>query len=247
MSKKAFKFFLSIMIVTIFVFLADSTESVAKKKPSAKKSKISYAQQVQNRKSERIQKLYKYFPIYEQWELSEIYPYNDFQFLNDFDTKSIFEDFNKRQLLLTRINDWLGVRYKLPGRSRNGVDCSNFVSIILNEVLGMQIPAGASTQANIFPKIENIAELQFGDLIFFSGRRIKSKKIGHVGIYIGNGLFAHSQTSSGVTYTLLTDGYYTARYRFGGRIPRLELAFLQTNLYSRYPQVCLYVNKYLQS
>ncbi len=234
MLRKASKLFLSVMLVTIFVFLADSTESIAKKKKSAKKPKISYEKQVQNKKTERIQKLYEYFPLYEQWERSEIYPYNDFQFLNNFDTQSIFEDFGKRKLLLARVNDWLGVRYKLPGRSRNGVDCSNFMSLILEEVLGMQIPAGAATQATIFPKIENVEDLQFGDLVFFSGRRIKAKRIGHVGIYIGNGLFAHSQTSSGVTYTLLSDGYYTARYRFGARIPRLELAFLQTNLYSRY-------------
>ena len=222
------KLILSVLFVTIFVFLADSNESFAapKKKKSAKKPKISYEKQVQQRKTERMQKLYEYFPLYEQWEMSEVYPYSDFNFLNNFDNISIFEDFAKRKLLLARINDWLGVRYRLPGRSRQGVDCSNFVSIILDEVLGMQISAGAATQATIFPKIEKMDELQFGDLVFFSGRRVKAKRIGHVGIYIGNGLFAHSQTSSGVTYTLLSDGYYTARYRFGGRIPRTEFAWL---------------------
>jgi len=79
----------------------------------------------------------------------------------------------------------------------------------------------------MFPKIEKMEDLQFGDLVFFSGRRIKSKRIGHVGIYIGNGLFAHSQTSSRVTYTLLSDGYYTARYRFGARIPKMDIALLK--------------------
>lgn len=216
------------LLIAIFVFLADTQESIAaKKKKSAKKPKISYNQQIQERKSERIQKLYEHFPFYEQWEQSEIYPYNDISFLNNFDNVSVFEDFNKRKLLLARINDWLGVRYKLPGRSRQGVDCSNFASIILEEVLDLKIPAGASTQATLFPKIEKMEDLQFGDLVFFSGRRIKAKRIGHVGIYIGNGLFAHSQTSSGVTYTLLSDGYYTARYRFGARIPRTEFAFLK--------------------
>jgi hypothetical protein len=224
--KKNTQKFLFIFFITIFVFLADSNESIAKRKKSAKKSKISYELQVQKRKAERIQTLYKHFPIYEQWERSEVYPYNDFNFLNNFDNNSIFESFNNRKLLLARINDWLGVRYRLPGRSKRGVDCSNFVSIILEETLGLQIPAGAATQATLFPKIEKMEDLQFGDLVFFSGRRIKAKRIGHVGIYIGNGLFVHSQTSSGVIYTLLSDGYYTARYRFGARIPRTDLALL---------------------
>ena len=227
-NKKMLKLILPALFMIVFVFLADSNELIsAKKKKSAKKTKISSEQQLQKKKAERIQKLYDYFPIYEQWERSDVYPYSDFKFLNNFDNTSVFEDFAKRKLLIARVNDWIGVRYRLPGRSRQGVDCSNFVSIIIEEVLGMQIPAGASTQATMFPKIEKMDDLQFGDLVFFSGRRIKAKRIGHVGIYIGNGLFAHSQTSSGVTYTLLSDGYYTARYRFGGRIPRTEFAWFQ--------------------
>jgi hypothetical protein len=225
--KRLFKLILSVSFITIFVFLADSNKLVAAKKgKTAKKTKISYELQIQQRKTERMQKLYEHFLLYEQWERSEVYPYSDFNFLNNFDSRSIFEDFSKRKLLLACINDWLGVRYKLPGRSRQGIDCSNFVSIILEKVLNMQIPAGATTQATIFSKIENMEDLQFGDLIFFSGRSVKAKRIGHVGIYIGNGLFAHSQTSSGVTYTLLSEGHYTDRYRFGSRILKTEFARL---------------------
>ena len=224
--KRKYKLILTVLFIIIFL-LADSNEIVAaKKKKPTKKQQISYEQQVQRRKIERIQKLYEHFPLYEQWEHSEIYPYSDFAFLKNFDNSSIFEDFNKRKLLLARINDWLGVRYRLPGRTRNGVDCSNFTSIILEEALGLKIPAGAATQATLFPKIEKKEDLQFGDLVFFSGRNIRSKRIGHVGFYIGNGLFAHSQTSSGVIYTLLSEGYYTARYRFGARIPKTEYVWL---------------------
>ena len=106
----------------------------------------------------------------------------------------------------------------MPGRSRNGIDCSNFVSLIINEVLNINIPAGAATQATLFYKIAKQNNLQFGDLVFFSGRNKKAKRIGHVGIYIGNGLFAHSSTNKGVIYTHLSEGYYQERYRFGARI-----------------------------
>jgi len=223
------KFFLIVLLFTIFVFLADSAILFARNNnKSAKKSKISAEQQIQKRKTERIQKLYEFFPIYEEWEKSEIYPYNDFVFLNDFDKNSIFECFDKRKLLINRLNDWMGVRYRLPGRSRQGVDCSNFTSIIAREVLGMQIPAGSATQATLFPRVEK-EDLQFGDFVFFTGRDRKSKRIGHVGIYIGNGLFAHSSTSRGVIYSHLSEGYYTERFRFGGRILRTDLALISKN------------------
>jgi lipoprotein Spr len=224
------KFFSSlslIFFIAIFVFLADSIElQAAPKKKSSKKSKISTEQQILKRKEERITKLYEHFPVWEEWEKAEIFPYNDFNFLNDFDKNSIYESFENRKNLILRANDWLGVRYRLPGRSRKGVDCSNFTSIITKEVLGMDIPAGAATQATLFPKIDKIEDLQFGDFVFFAGRNKKSKRIGHVGIYIGNGLFIHSSTSKGVIYTHISEGYYQERFRFGGRIPQTNLASL---------------------
>lgn len=217
-----------LLLITIFAFLADSNELAAriKKKKSSRKSKISYEQPIQVKKEERVQKLYEYFPLYESWEKAEIFPYNDNEFLYNFDKRSIYESFNKRKLLITRINDWLGVRYRSAGHSRAGVDCSNFTSIIVNEVLGLTITSSVVAQATLFPKIENVENLQCGDLIFFTGRNKKSKRIGHVGIYIGNGLFAHSSSSKGVIYTHISEGYYTARYRFGCRIEKLDLVSL---------------------
>jgi cell wall-associated NlpC family hydrolase len=220
-----------ISIVLIFsiaalVFLADSNDVFAAKKSrkSAKKSKSSYETLVKKRKTERLKTLYQYFPVYEEWERADVYPYNDALFLDGFDKTSVYENFATRKLLVERINDWLGVRYRLPGRSRKGVDCSNFTSIITKEVLGISIPAGAANQATLFRRIDKLEDLQFGDMMFFTGRNKASKRIGHVGIYIGNGLFAHSATNHGVIYTHISDGYYTKRYRFGGRITKTDIA-----------------------
>ena len=66
--------------------------------------------------------------------------------------------------------------------------------------------------------------MQFGDLIFFSGRNKKAKRLGHVGFYIGNGLFAHSSSGRGVIYTHISQGNYTERFRQGGRLPTESLA-----------------------
>ena len=54
------------------------------------------------------------------------------------------------------------------------------------------------------------ANLQVGDLVFF---KTTAAKVGHVGIYIGNGKFVHSSTGKGVIVTKLNDPYYWgARY-----------------------------------
>lgn len=224
--KKSTLIVIVLLLTTVLVFLGDSKLSAQNQNKSTTKSKTNYERQIQQRKEQRIQKLYEYFPIYEEWEKSEIFPYNDFIFLRDFDKNSIYESFEKRKLLMNRLNDWLGVRYRLPGRSRQGVDCSNFTSIIKREVLNMQIPAGAANQATLFPRIEKKEDLQFGDLVFFTGRNRHSNRIGHVGIYIGNGLFAHSSTRHGVIYSHISEGYYSERYRFGGRIMRTDIALL---------------------
>ena len=218
----------TLLLIAISIFFKSNELLANKKKKSVAKSPISYEQQIQERKEKRIQKLYDFFPLYEEWEKAEIFPYNDFIFLNGFDKRSIYESFAKRKLLITRINHWLGVRYRLPGRSRQGVDCSNFTSIITQEVLNIKIPAGAATQATLFPKIEKVEDLQFGDFVFFAGRNRNSNRVGHVGIYIGNGLFAHSSTKDGVIYTHISEGYYAQRYKFGGRMmrPDLDIALL---------------------
>ncbi|MFN3781194.1 MAG: NlpC/P60 family protein [Candidatus Kapaibacteriota bacterium] len=42
--------------------------------------------------------------------------------------------------------------------------------------------------------------------------------MGHVGIYLGNGVFAHSSTGKGVIITHISEGYYGERFRFGGKL-----------------------------
>ncbi len=204
----------------LLFFSVNSSDLQSAKKKSTKKNRQSTEAKINFKKQKLIQKLYEYFPLYEQWEKAESYFYNDYEFLNGFDKESIFSDYQLRKKLIERVNDWLGVRYRYNGRSRRGVDCSNFVSIIIEETLDKFIPAGSANQAALYANINKIDDLQFGDIIFFSGRNKKSKRIGHVGIYIGNGLFAHSSTGKGVIYSLLSDGYYLERYRSAARFYR---------------------------
>lgn len=214
-----------LLLVIGLVFSADSTDLMAKKKrKSARKSKVT--RNIAKLKEERVAKLYEIFPLASEWEGNGVYPYNDMQFLNNYDRISVYEDFNKRKLLIERINDWMGTPYRYAGHSRNGIDCSNFTSAITEEVLGIKVTCGSKAQCQLFTRIDGMENLQFGDFVYFTGRNKRSKSIGHAGIYIGNGLFAHSSTGRGVIYSQLSEGYYTMRFRFGTRItvPDLKLA-----------------------
>jgi lipoprotein Spr len=131
---------------------------------------------------------------------------------------SVFAHPLLKERLIQNILSWLGTPYRYGGSTKRGVDCSNFVRSILNETAGIRLPANAQTQALLFEPIYEIDKLRFGDLIFFSGRNRRAKRIGHVGIYLGNGIFVHSSTYRGVVVTHISENYYTQRYRFGGRL-----------------------------
>lgn len=57
--------------------------------------------------------------------------------------------------------------------------------------------------------------LRAGDLVFFN---TDGKGISHVGIYVGDGKFAHASTSNGVTINKLSDSYYAKRYVTARRV-----------------------------
>ncbi len=133
--------------------------------------------------------------------------------------ETIFDKIEVKLRLINEINKWLGTPYKYAGRSRKGIDCSNFTSVIISGIIGQRFPAGADVQSKIFEPVRKIEDLQFGDIMFFSSSARSNGRIGHSGIYIGNGLFAHSSSykKRGVIYQHISDSKYTERFQFGGR------------------------------
>ncbi|MBN2824716.1 MAG: C40 family peptidase [Campylobacterales bacterium] len=80
-------------------------------------------------------------------------------------------------------------------------DCSGLTYNIYGK-MGVKLPRVARDQAKVGKTVEP-TELAYGDLLFFGSKNQKSKYINHVGIYIGNGWFAHA--SSGAKKVVYTD------------------------------------------
>ncbi|MEI7368067.1 bifunctional murein DD-endopeptidase/murein LD-carboxypeptidase [Pectobacterium colocasium] len=115
--------------------------------------------------------------------------------------------------LLNQYASWKGVRYRLGGDSRRGIDCSAFVQRTFREQFGMDLPRSTYEQQEMGQKIQR-NKLRVGDLVLFragsTGR--------HVGIYLGNDQFVHASTSSGVIISKMTEDYWDKRYQEGRRV-----------------------------
>ncbi|MER3496214.1 MAG: hypothetical protein C4320_05085 [Armatimonadota bacterium] len=86
---------------------------------------------------------------------------------------------------------------------QRGIDCSGFVKQMYGTV-GVNLPRTAAEQALVGEPITRLEHLQAGDRLYFweAGRA----KIGHTGIYLGNGYFVHSSRGhNGVATDFLSE------------------------------------------
>ena len=85
-----------------------------------------------------------------------------------------------------------GSPYVWAEEGPNAFDCSGLTYNIYGQ-MGMDIPRVAREQAKMGKKIA-FRNLHYGDLIFFGSTNKRSKRINHVGIYLGKGWFAHASS-----------------------------------------------------
>ena len=119
-----------------------------------------------------------------------------------------------REKLLYEVVKYINTPYQYGGANNNGIDCSAFTQNVFSKSINYSLPRTASQQFNIGSDISSESNLIFGDLIFFD--TTKNSYPGHVGIYLGEGLFAHSSSSRGVTISSIKNNYYQTRF-VGGR------------------------------
>jgi cell wall-associated NlpC family hydrolase len=122
----------------------------------------------------------------------------------------------KRDLILMEIIKYLDTPYKYGGSTMDGIDCSAFTQSVFKNTNLYDLNRSAREQFKQGIVIKDRSDLQFGDLVFFNTRR--RVKPGHVGIYIGDNLFAHASSKTGVTISSLDYDYYSKRYMGARRL-----------------------------
>ena len=112
---------------------------------------------------------------------------------------------------------YLGYSYIVGGKTpETGFDCSGFTRYVYSEY-GYSLGSTTASQQNAGTEV-NRNDMLPGDLIVFYNEEMT--KVGHVGIYIGDGNFVHAANPErGVVIdNINTNTYYNARYISARRI-----------------------------
>jgi murein DD-endopeptidase len=106
-----------------------------------------------------------------------------------------------------------GTPYRFGGATLDGFDCSGLV-FYAHRQLGLNVPRTSREQAEEATSIKP-RKLQRGDLVFF---KVGSRKVNHVGIYIGKRGFVHAPgAGKPVTINSLDDEFYAEAFFSAGR------------------------------
>lgn len=85
----------------------------------------------------------------------------------------------------------IGTRYRLGGWTPEaGFDCSGLVQYSYRQA-GMTLPRNTEQQRDRAVPVA-LANLRSGDLLFFN---LDGRKYGHIGIYLGRGMFVHAPST----------------------------------------------------
>lgn len=118
----------------------------------------------------------------------------------------------KSSQVVSAANKVMGTKYVYGGTTTKGFDCSGFIGYVYKKA-GVKLPRTSAAMYKTGKKVSK-KNLKAGDLVFFN---TSGKGVSHVGIYIGNGKFAHSSSSKGVSVSKLNDPYYWGSKYIGAK------------------------------
>lgn len=131
--------------------------------------------------------------------------------------KVVDENSNKGAEVASYARQFLGIKYVLGGKTpESGFDCAGFTKYVYKN-FGVTLGSIASAQNSIGTDVAR-EDLKVGDLILFQNE--EKTKIGHTGVYLGNGEFIHAANPQrGVVIdNLNTMSYYNTRFVNAKRI-----------------------------
>ena len=137
----------------------------------------------------------------------------EFQNASPDEIERLLQKYEVKSRILDQYDGWKGVKYRLGGSTKKGIDCSALVQITFHEQFGLNLPRTTNELRHIGKTIAK-NQLKAGDLVHFQIDR----NTHHVGIYLGNNQFMHASSSKGVMISNLTDNYWTKRYQSASRI-----------------------------
>jgi len=148
-------------------------------------------------------------------ELGECWISSDYLSLNGKTKATAKAAASKGEELAASAKEYLGCKYVWGGMSPAGFDCSGFVNYVY-DLYGYDLERVAQDIYDTNGTAVDKESLQPGDIVCFGS---SGKSINHVGIYIGDGQFIHSGSSStGVIITEMDSSYYSGRFQGGKRI-----------------------------
>jgi cell wall-associated NlpC family hydrolase len=115
-------------------------------------------------------------------------------------------DASVSEILLSQFEAWKGVRHRIGGTDRQGVDCSGLVQAIFREAFQVKLPRTSREQSRVGQRVE-VKEMRPGDLVYFL-----DKGGDHIGVLVAQRTFLHASASRGVTLSTL-DAYWWPRLK----------------------------------
>lgn len=219
MHLKSVYFFLTTILLILLNSCSSTSQSERYNKPEEAEGKSHSSVRFtsnENRDTTSYNNLPDELPEFDEVPVED-FPINTKEFVGKYEQLgNLSTALTTREKILFEIITYLDTPYKYGGVDRNGIDCSAFTQLVFQTSLGLDLPRTASQQFEMGENISSEDDLEFGDLIFFNTTRRSYP--GHVGIYMGENLFAHASRSLGVTVSSLQSSYYKTRYVGGRRI-----------------------------
>ncbi|RJG12467.1 peptidoglycan endopeptidase [Pseudomonas cavernicola] len=126
--------------------------------------------------------------------------------------------------VLSRAVNALGIRYRWGGSTpEKGFDCSGLVKYAFGDIDEVDLPRTSNAMSRADGQKVARDQLEPGDLLFFN---IRSRKVNHVAIYLGNDRFIHApRRGKNVTIDTLNKPYWKRHYVLAKRVlPNTETA-----------------------